>query len=256
MPPPSRWSDIADDLRARIKAGEWQPGDQLPTSRQLMEHYEVSNPNLLMRAIAALRAEGLLIADPKAPRRGVRVRAQHFFQRELDAYRQEYREALAGRDHSFEKISHIETGVDVDVTYEVIDPPEDIAETLGTSQKVLHRTFTYLADGTPHQVSDSYMTAELAQRLGLGQPTDERPGRTTIAWLLDAGIQVTHTATTLRARIPNPEESARMATVPGVPVFVHKHTLYAGDLAVETGGGLVAADQIEYTMCADLTKEV
>ncbi|MCP9625244.1 GntR family transcriptional regulator [Nocardia otitidiscaviarum] len=256
MPPPSRWKDIADDLRGRIKAGEWQPGDQLPTSRQLMDHYEVSNPNVVNRAVAALRAEGLLVADPKAPRRGVRVRAQHFFQRELDAYRQEYREAMAGRTHSFEKISRIETGVEVDITYEVIDPPEEVAETLGTTKKVLHRTFTYLADGTPHQVSDSYMAVELAQRIGLKEPSDERPGRTTIAWLLAAGIDVTRTSTTLRARIPSPDESARMATAPGVPIFVHRHTLYAGDTAVETGGGLVAADQIEYTMSADLTKEV
>ncbi|WP_280212872.1 GntR family transcriptional regulator [Nocardia cyriacigeorgica] len=255
LPPPSRWSDIADDLRTRIQSGEWQPGEQLPTSRQLMDHYDVGNPNVVQRAIAALRAEGLLIADPKAPRRGVRVRAQHFFRRELDAYRQEYRAALAGRSRSFESLSNIQTGVNVDITYAIIDPPAEVAEELGTTEKVLHRTFSYLADGTPHQVSDSYMPIELAHRIGLTDPSVEKPGRTTMAWLLDAGVQVTRTWTSLRARIPTAEEEQRMASVPGVPVFVHKHTLYAGDSAVETGGGLVAADQVEYTMSADLTKE-
>ncbi|MGW4635581.1 GntR family transcriptional regulator, partial [Nocardia sp. NPDC004415] len=240
MPPPSRWSDIADDLRARITDGEWQPGEQLPTSRQLLDHYDVGNPNVIQRAINALRAEGLLIADPKAPRRGVRVRAQHFVRRELDAYRSEYRAALAGRSRSFETLTSIQTGVNVNITYAIVDPPADVAGQLGTTGKVLHRTFSYIADGTPHQVSDSYMSAELAKQIGLTDPSVEVPGRTTMAWLLDAGVQVTRTETSLRARIPTSEEEARMSSVPGVPVFVHKHTLYAGDTAIETGGGLVA----------------
>ena len=33
---------VAADLRRRIAAGEWQPGEALPTVAALAEHYEVS----------------------------------------------------------------------------------------------------------------------------------------------------------------------------------------------------------------------
>jgi GntR family transcriptional regulator len=252
----ARWLEIASDLRSRVISGEWPPGGQLPPTRQLMTEYNVTSPNVVARAIATLRAEGLLIADPQAPRRGVQVRAQHFFQRELDAYRREFREALAGQTRTFETLTGMkDASVDVAISYETMKPPKEIAEVLGTRKNVLYRTFTYRADGTPHQVARSYMTADLADRIGLNEPESEQPGRTTMAWLLDAGVQVTRASTSLRARVPTPEESAQLSITPGVPIFVHGHTLFAGDQAVETGGGFVAADQVEYVMHADLTKE-
>jgi GntR family transcriptional regulator len=60
--PPSR--RIADDLRRRIEAGEWQPGAQLPGNAELAQHYE-STRRTISRVMAVLAAEGLVEIEPR-----------------------------------------------------------------------------------------------------------------------------------------------------------------------------------------------
>ena len=58
MPLYFRYEEIADDLIARIEAGEFQPGDRLPSRRELTAHYEVTEP-VIDRAMQVLRNKGL-----------------------------------------------------------------------------------------------------------------------------------------------------------------------------------------------------
>ena len=89
MPAPSfRYREIADDLRVRIRAGEYAPGDQLPTGAEMMEHYEARGINTIKQALDILKAEGLIdsrggrrtrVSDPlpeKGPSESERVQAQ------------------------------------------------------------------------------------------------------------------------------------------------------------------------------------
>jgi len=57
----SRFHDIANDLRTRIAAEEWKPGERLPTFVQLAEHYGTTQ-NTIGRAVDVLRADGLVDA--------------------------------------------------------------------------------------------------------------------------------------------------------------------------------------------------
>jgi 8-oxo-dGTP diphosphatase len=59
IPMPRRWRLIADDLRAKIAAGRWLPGDRLPTLEQLSEQYD-SAKGTIRNAVNQLRAEGLI----------------------------------------------------------------------------------------------------------------------------------------------------------------------------------------------------
>ncbi len=66
---------VADDLRRKIRSGEYQPGDRVPSSRDLEKAYDIAN----MTARSALRVlvdEGLIrtavgrgnfVADPLPP---------------------------------------------------------------------------------------------------------------------------------------------------------------------------------------------
>jgi DNA-binding GntR family transcriptional regulator len=54
-----KYRRIAVDLLARIEAGEYPPGSQLPTKAELMERHHVAL-NTVERAIAELRAAGLV----------------------------------------------------------------------------------------------------------------------------------------------------------------------------------------------------
>ncbi|MBF6235079.1 GntR family transcriptional regulator [Nocardia farcinica] len=54
-----RYALIADDIRAKIRSGEYAPGDQLPTKAQLMEQWGAAL-NTVARAINELQNEGLV----------------------------------------------------------------------------------------------------------------------------------------------------------------------------------------------------
>jgi DNA-binding GntR family transcriptional regulator len=55
---------VAADLRRRIAAGEWQPGEALPTVAVLAEHYEVSKATVT-RTLRILADEGLVRVVPR-----------------------------------------------------------------------------------------------------------------------------------------------------------------------------------------------
>jgi GntR family transcriptional regulator len=56
---PHRYRQIADDLRARMEAGEYPPDSQLPSKDALMKHYGVALATV-NAAIGVLRDEGRL----------------------------------------------------------------------------------------------------------------------------------------------------------------------------------------------------
>ena len=57
--------DIAAQLRVKIRAGRWQPGDRLPTLAQLQDEYGRSK-NTVRGALAQLQAEGLIASRGKS----------------------------------------------------------------------------------------------------------------------------------------------------------------------------------------------
>lgn len=65
--PPFTYRQIADDLRAKIRGGEYAPGDELPTLAELKERYSVGGINTVRQALALLKAEKLI--DSKGGRR-------------------------------------------------------------------------------------------------------------------------------------------------------------------------------------------
>ncbi len=56
-PPRIPYLAIADALRERLDAGEWLPGEQLPSARELARQYGV-NASTAARAVQVLAAEG------------------------------------------------------------------------------------------------------------------------------------------------------------------------------------------------------
>ena len=51
---------VEQDLRARLAASEWQPGQQLPTTRELASHYGVSG-RTVSKVLARLAGDGLVV---------------------------------------------------------------------------------------------------------------------------------------------------------------------------------------------------
>ena len=67
MPPRGRQRPseiIAASLRERISAGEWAPGDALPSVAALSAHYQVARSSVA-RALRLLADEGLVEVVPR-----------------------------------------------------------------------------------------------------------------------------------------------------------------------------------------------
>jgi GntR family transcriptional regulator len=54
---------VLNDLRRRLDADEWEHGQQLPTVRQLADHYDVST-RTIHNAYRILAADGLIVITP------------------------------------------------------------------------------------------------------------------------------------------------------------------------------------------------
>lgn len=55
---------VENDLRRRLAAGEWAPGEALPTTAQLAAHYQVGH-GTITRVLRTLAADNLIHAIPR-----------------------------------------------------------------------------------------------------------------------------------------------------------------------------------------------
>ncbi|WP_176737828.1 winged helix-turn-helix domain-containing protein [Micromonospora inyonensis] len=63
MPIPPTMDELLADILRRIENGEFQSGSQLPSTRELSAHYDLSH-STIHRAVATLRGRGILIGRP------------------------------------------------------------------------------------------------------------------------------------------------------------------------------------------------
>ncbi|MER6150566.1 GntR family transcriptional regulator [Streptomyces hirsutus] len=143
--------EVADSLRARILAGEWEVGTRLPSRAQLAEEYGVGR-NVTQRAMDRLIVEGLLEGRAgsgtyvRKPRERMRmVRSRHRERRGGSPFRADMREQ--GRRGTWD--SHSQARVPA---------PESIAERLAIAPGDLcvNTRYEFLADGQPVQLSRSW----------------------------------------------------------------------------------------------------
>ncbi|MFD4924389.1 GntR family transcriptional regulator [Streptomyces goshikiensis] len=135
---------VADVLRARILAGEWEIGERLPSRARLAVEYRVGR-NVMQRAVDRLIIDGLLEGRAgsgtylRMPRERLRlVRSRHH-------ERQDRRER--GRADAWDSHSQVR-----------VPAPETIAERLAISSGDLcvHTHYEFLAEGQPVQLSASW----------------------------------------------------------------------------------------------------
>lgn len=53
------WPQVADELRRRLDAGQYKPGERFPAVNELASELDVA-PSTVQKAVAALRKEGRL----------------------------------------------------------------------------------------------------------------------------------------------------------------------------------------------------
>lgn len=137
MPREAPYLAVADGLRARILAQEWEVGERLPPRVRLAEEYAVGR-NVMQRAMDRLIADGLL--DGRAGS-GTYVRTPR---ERLRLVRSRHRDRGYGSWDSHSRVR--------------VPAPEGIAERLGISPGDLCVTthYEFLSEGQPVQLSESW----------------------------------------------------------------------------------------------------
>ncbi|UUU44307.1 GntR family transcriptional regulator [Streptomyces sp. NBC_00162] len=151
MPREAPYLAVADVLRARILAGEWEIGERLPSRARLAEEYRVGR-NVMQRAMDRLIIDGLLEGRAgsgtyvRVPRERLRlVRSRHRERR--PALLPLLRREGGGRADAWDSHSQVR-----------VPAPEEIAQRLDISPGDLcvNTHYEFLADGHPVQLSESW----------------------------------------------------------------------------------------------------
>lgn len=151
MPREAPYLAVADALRERILAGEWEAGERLPSRVRLAEEYGVGR-NVMQRAMDRLIIDGLLEGRAgsgtyvRTLRERLRlVRSRHRERREGSPARPDRRER--GRADAWDSYSQVR-----------VPAPEHIAARLaiGPGELCVRTHYEFLADGQPVQLSESW----------------------------------------------------------------------------------------------------
>jgi len=218
---------IADEFAARIEAGEFAPGDKLPSERALVASYGVAR-NAVHTAMRLLAEAGMVVAEHG---RGVFVRDPvPLIRLGSDRYSPKYRESglspflveceRAGKEGRFEVLS-----------IERARPPQEIAERLQLeedAESVLRRENVFWADDDPVYRVTTSIPWTVAQGTGLLQ--EVVPHQYGIHGVLEGqGYAMARLDDSAVARMPTLAEKSALRTPPRVPVIDLLHVSIRAD---------------------------
>lgn len=240
---------VASDLRQKISAGAYSPGDQLPSERELTETYDVSRPTV-RDAINMLRAEGLVTSEHG---RGVFVRLPATIQRIARARLS--RAARARNKGAFladAAARGFTPSSSVKIRFEQADArvAEHLAIDEGAAITVRDRVMR--ADGLVVQLAVSRLPRDFTRGTAIEEVDTGKGGA--YARLEEAGHQIGRFVEHVGARMPTPDEANLLQLAEGVPVVTVTRVAYNTEgTPLEMNDMTLAGDRYElsYEWAAD-----
>jgi GntR family transcriptional regulator len=261
---PKAYEEIADELRRRIRAGDWRAGDRLPSEEELRRSFGKGIPTV-RQALDVLRAEGLIDKQHgrgsfvRVPRRRV-TRSDERHQWEKNRARQP--EAERRSTGATERDTGLTTDDLVfDARYRETAAGEDLAAAFGvaTGTPLLERVYRtrYASEPAPFDVSRSYLVRahlEGNPRL-LDEGNEPWPGGTHHQ-LRTVGIEIDRVVERVTgARPPTPEEAGLLGLPPGTAVIpLRKTSVDTTGRVVEVADVLLPGDRTELVFTTRLER--
>jgi GntR family transcriptional regulator len=236
------YRQIADVLRERIQSGQLASGNALPSTRQLVTEFRVSD-QVVRRAIEVLRMEGLI--DSHAGK-GVFVRELPPIRRlASDRYDRRHREA--GRTPFMADTANLGPAHFEMTRFEATPAPGNVAKRLQLPDDalVLVQGLRFHAGRDVLQISTAYVPYELVDGTRVADPAAKSWERDTIGNLDSVGVHVDQVVEEIVARMPRPEERRALNVGAGVPVFSTQRTMLAQGRPVETCDIVMPADRYQ-----------
>lgn len=240
--------EIAEELRAAITRGDYQPGARLPSRATLSQTYEVA-PATVVSALNTLRGEGLIESVSGS---GTYVRRKQPLIRLVRA-RLSRAERAAGRG-TFTTDAHIGGWTPRSQVQIRIEPARDeIAGVLriDPGAEVLVRDRVMFADEQPVQLATSYLPRDLTRDSRI-EDEDTGPGGI-YARLEDTGHTLVRFIEQVRVGPATQYEADQLKIPTGAPVYRIQRTAHTTYRPVETNLITAAADRFElrYELPAD-----
>ncbi|MFH5822415.1 GntR family transcriptional regulator [Georgenia sp. AZ-5] len=149
---------IRETLRAQLEAGEWQPGQRIPTERELMERFGVASMTV-RHAVDGLVRQGLLVRRRGS---GTFVAKNRAVSRSIDRLRG-FTEDVDGATAGARVVVQRET-----------DPDEDVAELLElpNGARVVELVRVRTIDGRPVSLNQVWVPVRVAPGLASADMND------------------------------------------------------------------------------------
>lgn len=234
---------VADDIRIKIKSGEYPPGAQLPTLDELAATHLCSLA-VVRKALDLLRQQGLVTSvqgrgnfvreRPKARRHGIERYS-----------RSRWRGGLPILTAEAQEQGHVANQVMRELAE--VPAPAAVAEQFGVEPgtRVWVRRRTTLIDDRPNQLADSYYQLDVVRGTLIMQE-DTGPGGG-FARLEDAGHTLDRIREEWAVRMPSSPESVALHLPPGTPVVDLVRTTYdTTGRAVEVMLAVLAGDMVAF----------
>lgn len=232
--------DISEQLRQRINQGDYPPGAQLPSERELIAAFNVSRITV-RRAIANLVDQGLAIAQQG---KGVFVT-----ERRKAAYTLTNPGLFLVEDLARQGITvTLET-----IAFECVTPPEPVQNFLQLPERepiaYLQKKILYM-DQVPGCVDVTYLLPELGEAFA-----DELKHQMTFPTLAQQGMPIERVEAIIECQSADPELSQQLQVPLGHALLVYRHTAYTkGDRPVLHGDSISRGDRFCYAVSLDHRK--
>lgn len=232
---------VAADLRSKISAGHYSPGDQLPSERELVDTYGVSRPTI-RDAVNVLRSEGLVTSEHG---RGVFVRPPASIQRiARSRLSREARERNRGAFLADAAARGFTPSTSVKVRFEQADERTAAHLAIDEGAEITVRDRVMRADGLVVQLAVSRLPRELTRGTVIEEVNTGTGGA--YARLEEAGHTLATFVEHVGARMPTPQEASLLQLGDGVPVITVTRVAYGEDgLPLEMNDMVLAADRYE-----------
>jgi GntR family transcriptional regulator len=232
---------VAADIRQKISAGDYAPGEQLPSERELVETYDVSRPTV-RDAINMLRTEGLVTSEHG---RGVFVRPPASIQRiARTRLSREARKRNRGAFLADAAARGFTPSTSVKIRFEQADARTAAHLDIPEGAEITVRDRVMRADGLVVQLAVSRLPRELTRGTAI-EEVNTGPGGA-YARLEDAGHRLGSYVEHVGARMPRPDESTLLQLADGVPIITVTRVAYTVEgQPVEMNDMVLAADRYE-----------
>lgn len=213
----SKWESLVSQLKTQIDAGEYQPGQRLPTVSAMVAAGEGSITTV-QRAYAELEADGYVVMRRRG---GTVVRDRRKVRIALSRY-SKVMEPSSGKGPW--ETATAEQGLDgtmftIAPGAETLDAPEDVAKALELPpgwQVVRRRRHALIGDEVV-QLQEAWYPLALAQQAGLDSPSKIVGG--VLGAMVRAGLEPAEAEERIRAWVPSPEEAVGLTIGSRVPVL-------------------------------------